>query len=99
MHDYISREALLAFQSQMDFLVNIGYDPQKQLPSKLIDYYLTGRPILNLDGGKLDVENVIKFLNEDYSGKLSYSKINQYRIESVCDKFLSLEVAEKNYAE
>jgi hypothetical protein len=99
LHDYIPREALLAFQSQMDFLVNIGYDPQKQLPSKLIDYYITGRPILNLNTESLDVENIRRFLKGDYSEKLEHPKIDQYRIEKVCNKFLAIKETEKSYAE
>ena len=47
LHDPLSRDALLSKLSEMDFLVNFEYDPLVQSPSKLIDYGLTKRPILN----------------------------------------------------
>lgn len=99
LHDYIPREDLLAFLSQMDFLVNIAYDPKTQLPSKLIDYYLTGRPILNIDSNYSDKENIIRFLNGDYSGKFVHPNIDQYRIENVSKKFLEASLSLKEEIE
>lgn len=90
IHDYIPRPALIAFLSKADFLVNIGYDPTLQLPSKMIDYYLTGRPILNLPSKNMNKELILKFLNGDYSEKFVNPDIDQYRIENVCKKFLEL---------
>jgi hypothetical protein len=74
----------------MDFLLNIGYDPVHQSPSKLIDYYLTGRPILSSDTNEFDHKIVDAFLQGDYTNSFSFDNIDQYRIENVCKKFLNL---------
>jgi hypothetical protein len=89
LHDYIKRQDLLGILSQSDFLVNITFEPEKQIPSKLIDYLITGRPILNIDK-ILDIENVKNFLNNDYSGQFKKLKLDRYRIETICEKFLIL---------
>ena len=44
----ISREDLLAVLCGMDFLINLDNNTHTQLPSKLIDYSITGRPVLNV---------------------------------------------------
>ena len=49
---YIPRTELLEVLSRMDFLININNASERQMPSKLIDYYLTGRPVLSLDSGR-----------------------------------------------
>ena len=91
--DYIAREKLIEFLSEMDFLVNISYNPTNQLPSKLIDYYLVNRPILNIANcNKPNKENILRFLEGDYSGKFEYNNIDQYQIENVVNKFLNIAI-------
>lgn len=90
VHDYISREELLGVLSQMDFLVNIGYDPTTQLPSKLIDYYLTERPILNLPSKNINKDIVLEFLDGNYEHQFQYPNVDDYRIENICKGFLEL---------
>ena len=87
---YIPRLDLLKELSKMDFLVNIGFDPEQQAPSKLIDYYLTGRPILSSLDNNFDDKTVLQFLQADYSGAFQYGNIDHYRIENVCASFLKL---------
>lgn len=89
IHDYIERPELLKFQSGMDFLVNFTFDPYFQVPSKLIDYLITGRPILNIEP-VLDIEVVEEFLKGNYSRRFSALDIDRYRIEHVCERFLEL---------
>jgi hypothetical protein len=89
IHDYIPREELLSFQSQMDFLVNFTFNPVEQVPSKLIDYLITGKPILNIDP-VLDHRLVDEFMAGDYSRKFDKLDPDRYRIENVCSKFLEL---------
>lgn len=89
IHDYVPRPKLLELQSKMDFLINFTFDPQLQVPSKLIDYLITTRPILNIDK-ELDTNNVLAFLNGDFSARFDKISLDRYRIESVCDKFLKL---------
>ena len=93
IRSFIPREELLQVQASMDFLVNIGYSPSRQLPSKLIDYYIVDRPILNIVDDSIsekEKEQIDQFINGDYSSKLKSVNIDQYRIENVVQKFLSL---------
>lgn len=90
IREYVPRLALLKELSKMDFLLNIGYDPAQQLPSKLIDYYLTGRPILMLREGVLDKTMVDEFLDGNYNKAFKSYNLDQYKIENVCRLFLNL---------
>ena len=69
----------------MNFDNNTGV----QVPSKLIDYALTGRPVLNIKA-KIEHERIVEFLNGDYSGKFNLEDIQNYNIENVVKKFLAL---------
>ena len=90
IRDYIPRKELLIELSKMDFLINFNNGVSTQLPSKLIDYYLTGRPVLSINSYDFDQEIIKNFLNKDYSESYNYENPNQYRIENVCKNFLSL---------
>ena len=93
IYDVIPRSSLLQELSNMDFLINIAYDPESQLPSKLIDYALVGRPILNIYNDKLDEKlkaDLLDFLKGNYSNKLKIDGIDKYNIEAVAKKFLEL---------
>lgn len=87
---YIPRIELLKELSKMDFLVNISYDPVHQAPSKLIDYYLTGRPILSSLTSDFDTNTVASFLNGDYSQSAKFDDIEKFKIEHVTQRFLNL---------
>ena len=88
--NYIPRIELLKELSSMDFLVNIAYDPVHQAPSKLIDYYLTGRPILSSLTNEFDNEIVAAFLKGDYSQASVFDNIEKFKIENVTQQFLKL---------
>ena len=90
IRDYLPREALIKELSKMDFLVNIGFDPAQQAPSKLIDYYLSGRPILSLKSNEPDKKLVDEFLTGSYANGFRYSSMDRFRIENVTKKFLAL---------
>jgi len=90
LREYIPRKELLKILSGMDFLVNFENDTSKQMPSKLIDYYLAGRPVLSLRGSEIDHETVDRFLTGDYFGRYKFTHVDQYRIENVCERFLDL---------
>jgi hypothetical protein len=87
---YIPRIDLLKELSSMDFLVNIAYDAVHQAPSKLIDYYLTGRPILSSVTNEFDYDTVRDFIAGNYTNAFVFNNIEQYKIENVATKFLSL---------
>lgn len=92
LHRKIPREELLPQLSGMDFLVNLLIEgtESKQVPSKLIDYGLTGRPILNVDPQNPDEASVRKFLNRDYSSAFFINNMEQYNIKNVSARFLEL---------
>jgi glycosyltransferase involved in cell wall biosynthesis len=89
IRNYVPRLQLLKELSQMDFVVNIGYDPKSHVPSKLIDYSLTGRPILCFNGDDLDENMVHEFLDGNYNRAFQYPDLDKYRIENVCKAFLN----------
>ena len=76
--------------SKMDFLINIGYDPVHQMPSKLIDYYLTGRPVYSFNVGDFSPSIFEAFLNGDYRHQLRPPNMEKYNIEKVAAQFLTL---------
>jgi len=88
--NYIPRPDLIQELSTMDFLINLGYDPVHQAPSKLIDYYLAGRPTLSFNNNDINETLLDQFLEADYSQAFSYSNVEQYKIENVCTTFLGL---------
>jgi len=90
IRDYIPRPELLKILSKMDFLVNFENESPMMMPSKLIDYYLAGRPVLNVANGSIDKDHIISFLDGNYKNKFSYNGVDRYRIENVCNRFLSL---------
>ncbi len=94
LRGYVDRLSLIYEMSKADFLVNVDtvHDSSNNIeaiPSKLIDYALSGRPILNLNSANLDVENVLRFLDRDYSGRRMVNKSN-FDIKAVAAKFLDL---------
>ena len=90
--DYIPREELLYNLSQMDFLVNLQNNTNVQVPSKLIDYCLARRPILDISSvfSKMEKENVDAFLGGNYIKRHEMIDIEQYNIKNVGNAFLKL---------
>jgi glycosyltransferase involved in cell wall biosynthesis len=60
------------------------------LPSKLIDYLLTKRPILDISKDFSEFELFHEFLTGDYENQNKRPDINQFDIRNVTDKFLNL---------
>lgn len=90
VHSFIPRETLLPTLASMHFLVNFENVGSRQSPSKLIDYWLCGRPILSLKSFELDKEAINRFLSRDYSNALQIDDPDQYRIENVVSRFVEL---------
>lgn len=89
----IDREILMKEMSKMDFLINISNKGSKaQVPSKLIDYALTKRPILEISSDFTEKEKAVfeAFLRRDYSGQLKIENLNRYNIDIIADQFLNL---------
>lgn len=90
---YIPREKLLPMLAQMDFLVNFDNNTGAQLPSKLIDYAFTGRPILNVTS-VLDRDVADAFMHGDYSRRMIIENTDRYDITNVAASFVALETKE-----
>ena len=90
LHDYVPRLELLETLSGMDFLLNLDNGITVQTPSKLIDYALTGRPILSLNSCNIDEALLESFLRGDYTGQYVVNNLDQYNIEKVAQQFLDL---------
>lgn len=94
IYDIVPRLDCIKILSTYDFLVNIDNLSTVQVPSKLIDYTLTKRPIISFKQDDIPKERFFKFLDGDYTDRLSIS-IDKYRIENVCDRFIDLLNGEK----
>jgi len=87
----LKRDKLIEELKTMDFLVNIeNVNSPTQIPSKLIDYAISGRPILSVNPVQPDKKMIEQFLNKDFSGELVVKNIGQYQISNVADKFIEL---------
>jgi glycosyltransferase involved in cell wall biosynthesis len=90
IHEPVDRMTLMSIFSTFDFLVNFQNVGDKQTPSKLIDYLILDKPILNIETGNLDNVNVEAFLRGNFSKSLKIKNPGQYRIENIVSEFISL---------
>lgn len=92
IHNYIPRIELVKVMSSMDFLININNNSGVQTPSKLIDYSISKRPILNISTKFSEDERLAfeSFLNEDYSQQFKVDNIEKFDSKNVCAKFIAL---------
>lgn len=86
---FIERTDLMDKLSEMDFLINFDNNTRLNVPSKLIDYAIVGRPVLNIDKD-FRMENLLDFLNGDYSNRMELPDAGNYHIAKVSKQFLSL---------
>ncbi len=88
----INRLDLIEIQSQMDFLVNIKNDSDNQTPSKLIDYGLSKRPVLDISTvfTEFEKDNLNSFLHGDYSKQRVIGNLEQYDNKNVAKQFVQL---------
>ncbi len=89
IREYLQRKELLEYLATLDFLVNFDNISDTHVPSKLIDYAIVNRPILNI-GATFDKRKVNHFLERDYSGQLRVENLDQYNIKNVAKRFLEL---------
>ncbi|PZD76612.1 hypothetical protein [Mesonia sp. K7] len=90
IRDYVPRAKLLYQLSKMDFLINIKNISSVQQPSKLIDYALTKRPVLEITSQFAELKTFNKFLQEDYTNQFIFKNIDNYDIKNVTNQFLKL---------
>ena len=89
----IPRKDILQEMRKADFLINMMNGTKVQMPSKLIDYYIVDRPVLNIEDdslGKGERAIIAEFLNKNFSSQLIFSNMEQFSIDLVCNQFLSL---------
>jgi hypothetical protein len=89
LHPFIPREKLLNELAGMDFLINFDNNTTRNVPSKLIDYAITGKPVLNIDKDFSD-DLLKEFLARDYSRKMQLPDPEKFLISNIADKFLTL---------
>lgn len=87
---YVPHDQLIHELSKMDFVVNIRNESTVQVPSKLIDYYLTHRPILEITSAFDEAETFEAFCKEDYRGQTLIDHPERYNITNVAKAFASL---------
>ena len=88
----LPREALLPRLAGMDFLINLRNGTGVQQPSKLIDYSLTGRPILEISSEfpQEEQDTLAEFLKGNYEKALPPLDLEPFCIENVARQFLDL---------
>jgi hypothetical protein len=81
---------LIKVMSTMDFLVNLTNSLSEMVPSKLIDYSLSKRPILNISTHITGEEkkNLDAFLMRDYRNAYIVNNIERYDNKSVAKQFI-----------
>jgi hypothetical protein len=93
VQDIIPREDIMQVMRRADFLINMMNGTKVQMPSKLIDYYIVDRPVLNIEDDALssgEREVLMKFLNKDYRNRYVFENMDKYRISNVCRNFVEL---------
>lgn len=89
LSSFIPRIELLETLSGMDFLVNFEFSTGVQSPSKMIDYTLTGRPVLSINCDHLDKGKIQEFLSGNYHNSYSLPNIEDYNVKNVVNKMVS----------
>lgn len=89
--DFIPRVEILDKLSSADFLVNIENLSEVQSPSKLIDYKISGRPVLSVKSGSDDFKGILlEFLKSDYQHSMQLPAIDNFDIKNVAKNFVDL---------
>jgi len=84
------RKEVIEECSKADFLINVINPNGAQTPSKLIDYGISGRPVLNISNDFCEQKAFEEFCNGDYHRKLILPDLDQYKIENVAQQFIKL---------
>ncbi|WP_220486493.1 glycosyltransferase [Luteimonas sp. MC1782] len=87
VRDVLPRRRVMEELASMDFVVNFENVGARQTPSKLIDYWLCGRPILNLRDHDLPTEVIHQFLAGRYDAALQIDRPERYDISNVVCQF------------
>lgn len=90
-HKYVAlgRDELLYELSKMDFLINIDNATSTQRPSKIIDYAITGRPILSCNKDNFSEKKMLDYLQGNYYDTMTVD-LSKYDIKNVAQQFITL---------
>ena len=89
IRNYLPRNEVIKEFAKADFLINFQNKEKTQTPSKLIDYSIAGRPVLNIFDSK-DFPFVVDFINKNYDNRMILPDKEQYDIKKIGYKFLSI---------
>lgn len=90
LHAAIPRAELLQELAKMDFLLNLNNGTVNQTPSKLIDYSLVKKPILDVQAENPDFTVIDEFMSGNYSNKFEVKDLDRFSIQNVALQFLNL---------
>ena len=85
----LCERVFLNILGRMDFLINFDNNTTRNSPSKLIDYAIVNRPVLNIKK-EIDKDEFLSCLEGDYSKTMDLPDPNQYHIKVVTQQFLDL---------
>lgn len=87
--DFVPRKILIKELSLMDFIINMNNLSTNQVPSKLIDYALSRRPIFSCSPNYLDENEFVRFCSGNYEGQEKVD-LNRHDIKSIVAQFCNL---------
>ena len=90
IHHFIPRAELLYELSKMDFVVNIRNRSGVQQPSKLIDYALSGRPILEITSDFNEKKAFVEFISGNFQHQTTIPDIESYNVKNVVKAMTNL---------
>ncbi|KAB1063538.1 glycosyltransferase [Salibacter halophilus] len=94
VRDYVKRDNLLESLSKVDFLVNIDLPKSNgktiAVPTKLIDYRISGRPILSYCYTDFPKKVVDEFMRGKYDNAYVDENFERFNIKNVAKEFLRL---------
>lgn len=85
----LPHDELIYELSRMHFLINIENISNTQMPSKLIDYGMTGRPVLSCNSSNFSAEKFNAFMNGDYTDAYEI-EMQKYNISHIASQFEDL---------
>jgi hypothetical protein len=89
LNKMVPREQLIEELSAVEFLVNFENENSKMVPSKLIDYALTTRPIISFNSKTFSRDIFSKFLFGNYDHQVRINK-EYYNIRNIIKSFKEL---------
>jgi hypothetical protein len=86
---YIPRSELMEILAGMDFLINFDNNTTLNSPSKLIDYAIINRPVLNIKK-EFNEGDLLAFLQGNFKNRMKLPDPEKYHIKNVAKQFIEL---------